>query len=264
MIAQILRNLPVRISNFLLARIILKSKIKNDTTNYLNVPLRYNKKVKLDLNLSDIGHQYLAFTGVYEYDLTKIIYNLSKKCNGLMIDVGANYGYYSILWSSEHINNKAIAFEASPRNIEAITNNIKINALTNQIKLEELAVSDHKGVVTFNLGPEDQTGWGGISNDAFNKNLVNVNSVSLDSYFEDILTTQIEILKIDTEGADYLVLKGAENLLKNKKIKHIFWEENTFRSNLLGLKPYQSIPYLEEMNYLIKKIGDNEYYATIK
>ena len=264
MIAQILRYLPVRIANIVLARIILKTKLKNLTNSYISVPLRYSKKVRLDLNPKDIGHQYLAFTGVYEYDLTKRILNISTKNNGLMVDVGANYGYYSVLWSNEHANNSAIAFEASPRNVEAITNNININDLKNKIKLEALAVSDHKGIVTFDLGPDDQTGWGGISKDVNNKNLVNVNSISLDIYFENSLFQDIEVLKIDTEGADYLVLKGAENLLKNKIIRHIFWEENTFRSNLLDLTPYQSIAYLEKLNYSVKKIGKNEYYATIK
>ena len=137
MIKQILRYLPVRIANIILSRIILKTKIKNYANTYVKVPLRYNKKLKMDLNFNDIGHQYLAFTGVYEHDLTKIIYNLSKKCNGLMVDVGANYGYYSILWTGEDIENKAIAFEASPRNIEALNKNIFNNNLNNCFMLSE-------------------------------------------------------------------------------------------------------------------------------
>lgn len=263
MITQFLRYIPVRFANVILARIIFKTKLKNKAQIFRGVTLRSNKLVRLDLNPHDIGHQYLAFTGVYEYELTKIILNLASKTSGLMVDVGANYGYYSILWASKNINNKSIAFEASPKNFNAIQNNIQINKLEHKIKLESFAISDQEGVLTFDMGPEDQTGWGGITKEINNENHVSVNSIPLDTYFKDIEEKYIEILKIDTEGADYLVLKGATELLKQKKIKHIFWEENTYRANLLGLEPFKAIDFLERLDYKVKQIGENEYHATL-
>src|SRR5213592_1215939 len=78
-----------------------------------NISLQFNKKLKLDLSKNDVGHQSIIFNGYYELELTKSIVKLGTN-GGLLIDVGANYGYFSCLWASQNSKNKVIAFEASP------------------------------------------------------------------------------------------------------------------------------------------------------
>ena len=244
-----------------MAHFILKTKFKNAAKYFNQVELKFAKGIKIDLNRFDIGHQYLAFTGVYENDLTKEILNLASKASGLMVDVGANYGYYSLIWGIKNVNNKVICFEASPKNLEAITNNIK-NRLETQITLETNAVSDGKGKIYFDQGPAEQTGWGGISKDEEGNTTVEIETTSLDIYFagDDI---NIEVLKIDTEGADYLVIKGSKELLKNKRIQHIFWEENIYRAKQLRLLGGEAAILLKEIEYVVNQIGDNEYHAFL-
>lgn len=158
--------------------------------------------------------------------------------------------------------NKVICFEASPKNLEAIVNNITKNNLDKQVVLETLAVSDGIGKINFDQGPADQTGWGGISNSTKGENLVEVDTINLDAYFK-YSDTVIEVLKIDTEGADYLVIKGSIELLKRKKIKHIFWEENLYRAEKLGLKGGESEILFKGLGYKVAKIGDNEFHAYL-
>lgn len=69
------------------------------------------------------GHGCIAFLGFYELPLTRRIVKLAQK-GGLLVDVGANYGYFSLLWGSQKKGNRTIAFEASPRNHEAIEANV--------------------------------------------------------------------------------------------------------------------------------------------
>ena len=69
------------------------------------------------------------------------------------------------------------------------------------------------------------------------------------------LKSGIDVLKIDTEGADYLVLCGSERLLKNKLIKNIFFELNKPRMKLLNLEVTDALKYLESMNYSYNPIG---------
>lgn len=261
-IKYILYRLPIRVANSLVAHGLLKSKIKNSDKYFCDVKLQYADTVKMDLNKFDIGHQYLAFTGIYENEVSKEIAKLKVTNSGLMVDVGANYGYYSLIWCGNKINNKSICFEASPRNLAAITKNISKNDLNDQIDLETLAVSDSIGKLNFDQGPEDQTGWGGISNSSTGANLVEVNTITLDSYFTDRDVT-IEVLKIDTEGADYLVIKGANRLLSNKKIQHIFWEENVYRAKQLGLVGGESEILFKKLGYKVEKIGNNEFHAYL-
>lgn len=258
----LINQLPIKIANSFVAHFILKTNIKNAAKYFNDVKLKFSDTLKMDLNRFDIGHQYLAFTGVYENELTKEIVKLRAKSGGLMVDVGANYGYYSLIWSSGNAKNKVICFEASPKNLKAISNNIKKNNLDHQITLETSAVSDHIGKIYFDQGPEEQTGWGGISKDKEGNTTVEIETISLDIYFagDDV---NIEVLKIDTEGADFLVIKGSKELLKNKRIQHIFWEENIYRASQLGLLGGEAAILLKELGYAVEQIGDNEYHAFL-
>src|SRR5690554_2729082 len=91
--------------------------------NPSNVTTLYGKNVKMDLLETDFGHRRIIMNGFYELGLSKEISRLSKKGN-ILVDVGANYGYYSCIWASTNPNNKVFAFEASPKNIAPLKNNI--------------------------------------------------------------------------------------------------------------------------------------------
>src|SRR5687768_3620794 len=82
-----------------------------------NIPLEFGKNIKLDLSKNDVGHKSIIFNGFYELELSRTMVELARK-GGLLVDVGANYGYFSCLWVSQRPDNKAIAFEASPENIQ--------------------------------------------------------------------------------------------------------------------------------------------------
>ena len=92
MINKIIDYLPIKIANSTVAYLILKSTVKHFDKYYQNVKLRYPSTIKMDLCSKDIGHQYLAFTGVYEnaLTLTKRIIGIKTQNNGLMVDVDAN------------------------------------------------------------------------------------------------------------------------------------------------------------------------------
>lgn len=189
----------------------------------------------MNLNPRDTGHGHIAFTGTYEPELTAFISKLAKEEGGRMLDVGANFGYYSLLWCGLREKNLSMAFEASPRVIPALLRNLKLNQMEQHISLVQLAVSEADGELAFDVGPEDQTGWGGISNGSGENNqIVRVPTQRLDGLANE---GQYTLLKIDCEGADFLVLRGAERLLAERRIKHICYEENIPRMKELGIQP---------------------------
>src|SRR5690554_6662686 len=102
--------------------------------NERDVSLAFDKKLKLDLLQSDVGHRSIIFNSFYELALTRSIVHLGTK-GGLLIDVGANYGYFSCLWASQNSLNKVLAFEASPVNIQPLENNILKNGLSEAITI---------------------------------------------------------------------------------------------------------------------------------
>lgn len=228
-----------------------------------NIPLEFNKNVKLDLSKNDVGHQLIIFNGFYELELTKAIVKLGSK-GGLLIDVGANYGYFSCLWASQNTANKVIAFEASPANVQPLRNNVNKNMLSQTVKVIPNAVGKEKGKLKFYLGNESQqTGWGGFSNND-GSGLIEVDVDTLDNYTLKNNINKVDVLKIDTEGADTWVLYGAERLLKEKKIRHIFFEHNFPRMELLNISPKEAKEFLERFDYVVEEHSETDFYAYPK
>ena len=222
--------------------------------------LAFAKGVKMKLSSHDEGHGCIAFTGFYELSLTRRVVNLAQK-GGLFVDVGANYGYFSLLWSAQKKGNRVISFEASPRNHKAIEANVSDSGFNNFIDVRKNAVGRESGIMNFSLGPSEQTGWGGILLADNQRDAVEVAVVRLD----DILHNGdfVDVLKIDIEGADTWALMGAERLLRNKQVGRIFYEENKPRMAELGIHSGEAKAFLESHGYRVFKIdGKSAAYVS--
>ena len=230
---------------------------------YREAPLHFAPGLRMALWPSDEGHSEIAFTGVYEADLSRRITDL--RCEGgLMVDVGANYGYFSLLWAAASAENRVIALEASPRNHAALQHNVSLNGLEEQIEVLALAAGAEAGTLQFAVGSRDQTGWGGFTNTA-DRTSVDVEVVRLDDVVGDHDT--VSVLKIDVEGADTWVLYGAQRLLAQRRVRNIFFEQNTVRMEALGISQNAARDFLESVGYRVEEISGGgsallEFHAT--
>ncbi|MBD2391657.1 FkbM family methyltransferase [Aphanizomenon flos-aquae] len=228
-----------------------------------SVYLEFAPNIRLKPEPKDVGHQVIAFCGFYELELTRKIFALAKE-GGLFVDVGANYGYFSCLWAAANPKNRVIAFEASPRNTSPLRENITNNNFQSRVEIHDIALGKEVGNLPFSFMSEEQTGWGGLSlKDEMNT--INVPVVTLDQFWAEssYSTSTIDMLKIDTEGADTWVLQGAYQLLKEKRIKHIFFEENKVRMSALGILSETAKDLLLSCGYQITPMGSGEWYATL-
>ena len=183
--------------------------------------LAFAPGVRMRLVPTDEGHGCIATAGFYELPLTRTIARLGKN-GGVLVDVGANYGYISLLWAAQKAGNRVIAFEASPRNQQALRLNVERNGFTDAIALRNEAAGKEVGELKFHLGPEEQTGWGGLVQGDANGDEATVRVVTLDEELKDIQC--IDVLKIDTEGADTWVLEGATFSSRKTKAVWPSWE----------------------------------------
>lgn len=229
-------------------------------TSDIDVPVEFNNNLHFDLLKEDVGHKSVILNGFYDLPLTNLMLKLAAE-GGTLVDVGANYGYFSCLWAAQNPVNKVYAFEASPLNFGPLNNNILKNKLNDQIFSSPIAMGKEKGFLKFDLAKEDeQTGWGGFSLED-KKGVIEVEVDTLDNYALQNNISAIKVLKIDTEGADTWVLYGAEQLLKQKSIHHIFYEENLYRRELLNIGVTEAEEFLTKMNYTVKRISTHDYYA---
>jgi FkbM family methyltransferase len=201
----------------------------------------------------DVISGNIAFNGFYELALSQHIVKLAQKGN-LFVDVGANMGYFSLLWAGANSSGHVIAFEAVPRNVTLIENNLSQNRLSDRVTVVPKAAGKQSGTIAFDIGPAEQTGWGGISS-AASSSTIDVPVVRLDQELPD---ARIDVLKIDVEGADTWVLFGCEALLRRKRVGTIFFEENRGRMEKLGIAPGEAQTFLRNHDYACVPFGDDD------
>lgn len=214
--------------------------------------LYFAPEVSMRLMPFDEGHSCIAFTGIYELDLTRRIVDAARR-GGTLVDVGANFGYYSLLWASGHAANRVVAYEASPRNVAHLEGNIETNGLASRIEIRRCALGRAPGRMPFDVGPAQESGWGGLAPRASAAS-VEVEVRRLDD--EALGDTEIAVLKIDVEGADTWVLQGAESLLRRRRIKLIFYEQNRARMRELGIELDEAQTYLRSLGYSVAPMSN--------
>lgn len=231
-------------------------------------PLKLAPCMVMKLSPVDGFHGEIALFGMYEELTSQLIYAIAGDKGGVLVDVGANYGYYSLLWCAARSENSVLAVEASPANIGPLNYNVVLNHLEDRIKVHEWAASRKEADEIFSLGSAQQTGWGGIAppastSPAFAEDMtVSVHGHRLDVIFSG---QDIAVLKVDCEGADAWVIEGASGLLAEKRIAHLFFEENLYRQSELGIKIGSTLRTLESFGYQWEILGSdsgiNNYHA---
>ena len=220
--------------------------------------VKFFDDLKVLIHNGDIISESIFEHSVWEESLSLELLRIAQSDGGMLVDVGANIGYFSLLWAKAKPRNEVMAFEASPRIYPQLLSNVKLNGLSNQIHCLGVALSDSNRIHEFVLGPEEQTGWGGLMDHPVGASC-KVVCVKLDEIFGN---TEIRLLKIDVEGADTLVLKGCERLLKAGLIKEIYYEQNLPRMMSIGVESGEAKRYLESLGYQVEALTDPSSEVT--
>ena len=214
--------------------------------------LRFAPGVSMvDLLPGDIISTRIAFTGVWGLEFSRVVRKLGAK-GGLMVDVGANMGYFSLLWASASPGNRVVAVEASPRLHNRLRRNIEVNGFANQIRVVSVAAGKDAGMLPFVLGSEEQSGWGGLVNTS-NEPTIQVEVERLEKIIEE--PGEIALMKIDIEGADTWAIEGCGNLLRQKRIKELWFEENKQRMATLGIEHEEAMNFLRSCGYEVEAMS---------
>ena len=175
--------------------------------------------------------------------------------NGHFLDVGANIGSILIPLCTQRPDIKAIAVEAAPWIFQYLRSNVELNDLK-IVELFNFALLDNNNCEVDFFAPQDKFGKGSLS-PIFTKRSEKVQSRTIDSIMEELDLKSVELIKIDVEGYEYFVFKGAENLLKSKNapiilFEFVDWAENTVE----GLNTGMAQQILLSMGFQLYRIGE--------
>ena len=205
----ILFNLKLRVILFYLKlRVIKSSKSKKppQITSPITIKTPDNFKVKIY-----DGFQLLVFTGNYEPQNTKL---LKLKEDSIILDVGANYGFYTLFCAAKTPKGKIISIEAEPDMFKYLVENVNLNDYSN-IQCLNYAVwntDDHEIPIYKSQNGFPNAGCFG-SGDKFSL----VKTRTLDRIVTEYKLEIIDWLKIDVEQAEVHVLEGAKDALSITK-----------------------------------------------
>lgn len=184
-----------------------------------------------------------------------------KNCVGKsFIDIGANCGVATIILAKQNPESIVYSFEPCKKTFETLCNNIKINNLKNVISYNK-AVSKQE-IKTLNLFSHPEFSGGNttyadssIIHNFFNKEIESyvVECISLDEIIINNNITEVELLKIDCEGAEYDILYNSA-CLKQNIIKNMVGEFHNLTYNLQGENGNALIDYCKPYIQNIIKI----------
>lgn len=166
-----------------------------------------------------------------------------------VVDVGAHVGYYTLL-AAKMVGEKGkvFAFEPEQSSFDLLVKNIEVNKYHNVVAVKK-AVMDKSGAAEFYVN--DVSGSHSMVNKKEHQKPIVIEAITLDKYFTN---RKIDILKVDVEGAEVPVLKGASSVLSgNVKLFIEFAPEAIAKA---GFTPSEFLDILYGYGFKIQVINE--------
>ncbi len=192
----------------------------------------------------------LLTDGTYEPSLHKALAKALKP-DGVFFDVGANIGLFA-LTAAHHLTTqgRVIAFEASPRTFSYLQRNALVNP-TQRLTLHHRAVTEYSDQkIQFFDAPTDQFGMSSLAN-RFSSTGSQITSLSLDDAAKALHLPRVDVIKVDVEGFELGVFRGAQRLLAQVPAPIIFFEFNDWAEANTSSTPGDAQRFLQQLGYLL-------------
>jgi FkbM family methyltransferase len=178
----------------------------------------------------------------YENEL-ELLFHASADVDYTLLDCGANYGYWSVLVSSEpYGSHKAIAVEPSSENFSKLANNAKING--NRFDVMKCAIGASRGTARLSGTKHEAFSIAGDQDDG-----EEVPVIALDNLLDDgkVAPGGKFLIKLDVEGVEIEAMKGGKRLLREDSVllceEHGNDPQHTVSRYILEQTPLKLIVY---------------------
>ncbi len=163
----------------------------------------------------------------------------------ICLDIGANIGGVTMLMAEPLTTGHVYAFEPAIECHPDFQNSVVLNHYESKVSLNPEVISDKNGKINFVIESHSEVNHLATSNTELGQVLP---TITLDTFCKRHKLSQVDIVKIDVEGAEIKVLKGAIKLLQSQQIAVLVLELNS-RGSLFGSSPSQTAAYLRMYGY---------------
>jgi FkbM family methyltransferase len=200
MLAQGLnRNWLNKRIGMVLRKMVLQNKLKIVDDEVLGIKVRFYP-------LENLGDRFLLFLPkFYDYREFELL-SQTLRPDHFFLDIGANVGMYS-LWASKYIRTPRhiLALEPNPATFGRLSYNISLNDQQGVIVPQQLGVADQEKSFELYVDPTNLGGATITEQPSFYKP-VKINCKPLKAILEEQGVKQVDVMKIDIEGAEALAL----------------------------------------------------------
>ena len=197
-------------------------------------------------------------TGIYERGYIDWAFNNFAREDKAVIDIGAHIGLYTVEMAKKA--NHVYSFECSPKSFNYLCANIALHDIPYKVTKYNIALSDKEGFTPYYIRDPKDGGGNGIS--GFDIDIqkqiptIQVPTKLLDSYG----LTNINFIKIDVEGHEEFVLKGAVKTLEENNYPKILFESWPDRCESTHGVPAKQLrkslfEYLQTLEYKIIQVN---------
>jgi len=210
---------------------------------YVRIPTGHEFRYVPDLMGGVLGLERKS--GFESDEISSVLKTLPK--NPIILDVGANFGYYSIVIASSDLNGEVHSFEPVSEAFSLLTENIDRNSVSHRITPNKIAIGESKGVAE--ITSDRYAGNYLIDKGSYDGFTEKVSMTTLDQYVLENNIKKVDFIKCDVEGSELQVMKGAFHILKNMKplVMLEIAEEWTSR---FGYTAYNLREYMSTLGYI--------------
>src|SRR5438876_1061821 len=230
------RITPTERGGYRLARFARRFRQREQWLDYFDTP----DGLRMNLDLGTYPDCCMAY-GLYELDTVRVVKQLLRRGDHF-IDAGANIGYFTLL-AAQIVGpvGRVDAFEPHPANRARLLEHLRANGVEDRVRVHDVALSDHAGTATMHMPHGGSSNHGmaslfeitGLQSDS-----VEVSTARMD---EVLKGTTPALVKIDVEGAEAMVVRGMEGLVKTARPPAIVAEYNLPASRNAGVQPREFV-----------------------
>lgn len=202
--------------------------------------------------LSPLSRHFVSET--YEPEVWRVIMS-HIRIRDTVVEVGASIGIYTLALASRvGVDGRVVAFEPDPASATELETNIAVNGWQNRVAVMRAAVGDGCGQVQFAAARGMESHIAIDSDAGSSTQAISVPLVTLDSAFPD---TPVNLLKIDVEGFEEPVLRGAQHLLADpmRRPRAIVVEVHPFAWEAVGTTSDSILESLTRNRYRVASLA---------